>query len=213
MIHAERIIIRFSADLSAQVDGKLVEIALKFYLKMSFEGKVILIVNGEVEIGILAAEYFAAEKAKLALASTNDDRKCKSLLQQIKDSGIEMDAFIIIDDLDSKCIIDKTIETFGRLDILFINAFFEMPASIENLSMRDFDAVLAKNIRNPIELTHFAVPHLAKSRGNVIIVNSNALGLIPLENWIYYCISKAALHQFVKCAAIELKHEAIRINS
>ena len=180
---------------------------------MSFEGKVVLIVNGELDIGILAAEYFASEKAKLALASTNDGRKCINLLQKIKEIDIEPDAFVIIDDLDSKCIIDKTIGTFGRLDILFINAFFEMPASIENLSMRDFDAVLARNIRNPIELTHFAVPHLAESKGNAIINNSSALGLIPLENWIYYSISKAALHQFVKCAAIELKHKSVRINA
>lgn len=180
---------------------------------MSFENKVVLIVNGELDIGYLAAEYFIAEKAKLAVASTNDDRECKNLLQKIKECGIEMDAFVVINDSDSKRIIDKTIETFGRLDVLFINAFFAMPASIENLSMRDFDAVLAKNIRNPIELTHFAVPHLSKARGNVIINNSSALGLIPLENWIYYSISKAALHQFVRCAALELKSRAVRINS
>ncbi|XP_055317703.1 uncharacterized oxidoreductase TM_0325-like [Sitodiplosis mosellana] len=181
---------------------------------MSFEGKTVLVVGAEFAIGTLAAEYFGKEKAKLALVSSNSQNKFDNVLENIEESGVKTDVFVIIGDVtkDSKCIIDKTIDKFGRLDILFISASFIRPASIENFNIRDFDAMMTQNVRSSFELTHFAVPHLIESKGNIIIDSSTALGLIPVENWIFCCISKAALQQFTKCAAIELKDHGVRMN-
>lgn len=181
---------------------------------MSFDGKVILIVGFNSRVGAVAAQYFSKEKAKLALVSLNEDR-FHSVLESIKEIGVKTEPpLFITGDVtkDSKRIIDETVKKYGRLDILFNNAGFTIPASIETLKIEDFDAMMRRNVRGLIELTANALPYLISSRGNVIN-NACFSNLIPIENFLFYCITKAALDQFTKCAALELKNKNVRINS
>lgn len=180
---------------------------------MSFNGKVILIIGFNSRVGALAAEYFAKEMAKLALVSLNEDR-FHSVLESIKEIGVKTEPLFITGDVtkDSKRIIDETIKKYGRLDILFNNAGFTMPASIQNLKIEDYDSMMARNVRGLIELTSHALPYLISSKGNVIN-NASFSNFVPIDKLFFYCISKAALDQFTKCAALELKSKQVRVNS
>lgn len=68
------------------------------------------------------------------------------------------------------------------------------------------------NVRSVIELTKLAVPHLAKTKGNICNVSSIS-GLRVRANFLPYCISEAAIDQFTKSAALDLGPKGIRVQS
>lgn len=84
--------------------------------------------------------------------------------------------------------------------------------SIENTSLASFDRVMNVNVRSVYHLTMLAVPHLVKSKGNIVNVSSVG-GLRSVTNGLVYCMSKSALDQFTKCTALDLAPKQIRVNS
>lgn len=63
-----------------------------------------------------------------------------------------------------------------------------------------------------MELTQLAVPHLAETKGNIINISS-VVGIRAFTNYLCYGMSKAALHHFTQCIALELAPKGIRVNS
>lgn len=169
---------------------------------MSYEGKVILITGASSGIGAVCAEYFAKEKALLALNGRNAE-KFEILIQKIKESGVELEPLVILADVavDAERIIAETIEKYGHLDILINNAGYCTYGTLETLKMEDYDAIMATNVRGPVELTKFAVPYLIESKGNIVNVSSIG-GLIPVPLAFAYSMAKATLDQFTKVFSI-----------
>lgn len=178
---------------------------------MSFQGKVILITGASSGIGAACAEYFAKEGAALALVGRNVER-CAKIDEKLRKSGTK--PLIIVADIsvDSKRIVDETIEMYGRLDILINCAAFSIPGTVENTRIEDFDAVMSTNVRGTFLLTQYAVPHLIETKGNIVNVSS-VVGLRAFAGVLAYCMSKAALDQFTRCTAIELAGKGVRVNS
>lgn len=78
--------------------------------------------------------------------------------------------------------------------------------------MSDFDRVFDTNVRSVIILTQLCVPYLEKTKGNIVNISSTA-GLNPQNNLTTYCMSKAALNQFSRCASLDLAPKGIRVNA
>lgn len=166
---------------------------------MSFENKVIIITGASSGIGAATAEFFAKEGALLSLVGRNEE-KFEKVLEKIKESGVEADPLVIIADvsIDAERIINETIEKYGRLDILFNNAGFAIHGTIDDVQMKDFDAMFNTNVRGVVELTHLALPHLVETKG--CIINNSSIGALrTFKNYLVYCMTKAALDQFTKC--------------
>lgn len=180
---------------------------------MSFEGKVILITGASSGIGAACAEYFAKDGALLALVGRNVE-KFESLIERIKDKGVETEPLVILADVtvDAEGIIDETIKKYDRLDILINCAGLGILGTIETTKMEDFDLIMTTNVRAVLQLTQLAVPHLIESKGNVVNVSS-VCGMRPFENFLSYCMSKAALNQFSDCVAMELASKGVRVNT
>ncbi|KAJ6643816.1 Glucose 1-dehydrogenase, partial [Pseudolycoriella hygida] len=153
----------------------------------------VLITGASSGIGAACAEYFASEGARLAL--------------------VENDPLLILRDIatDAQQIIDETIQKYNRLDVLINNAGFAIRGTVENTKIENFDAVMATNVRAVFLLTHLAVPFLKASKGNVVNVSSVG-SLRPYTNNLAYCMSKAAVDHFTRCAALELSSEGVRVN-
>jgi len=179
---------------------------------MSFQDKVILITGASSGIGAACAEYFAKEGALLALVGRNAT-KFQNVVKKIKESGCKIEPLVILADVstDTKRIIDETIKKYSRLDILINNAGFSIRASLEATKIENYDAIMATNVRGVFLLTQLALPHLIASKGNVVNVSSVA-GLVAFPNSIAYAMSKSALDQFTRCAALELAPKGVRIN-
>lgn len=163
-------------------------------------------------IGAAAARHLAKLGAKVAIVGRNENR-LDQVLELIK-SDESPDPLAIKADVttDAKRIIEKTIDHFGKLDVLVNNVGFGGKTSIENVNMDDYDQIMNVNVRSVVELTKCAIEHLAKTKGVIVNVSSIS-GLRPGKYYHVYSMSKAALNQFTKCCALELASKGIRVNA
>ncbi|XP_059614983.1 uncharacterized oxidoreductase TM_0325-like [Phlebotomus argentipes] len=182
---------------------------------MAFEGKVVLITGASSGIGAGTAELFAKEGARLAISGRNEERlretlgKCKSPTSGRSHVIIKGD---VTNEEDAKKIINNTIAHFGQLDVLVNNAGILESGSIEETSLEQYDRIMNTNVRSLYHLTMLAVPHLVKTKGNIVNVSSVA-GTRSFPNVLAYCMSKSAVDQFTKCTALDLAPKQIRVNA
>lgn len=182
-------------------------------VRMAFTDKVILITGASSGIGAEIAVNLAREDAKLAIVGRNA-RKFEKVLERINETRTRNMPLLILGDVttDAERIITETVEKFGKIDVLINNAGFAILTDVENLKIDDYDAIMMTNVRAAIELARLATPHLIASKGNLLNISS-AVSMRPVAGSLAYCMSKAAMDQFTKCAAIELSPKGVRVNS
>jgi 3-oxoacyl-[acyl-carrier protein] reductase len=111
-----------------------------------------------------------------------------------------------------KAAIDQTLARFGRLDILVVNAGVLKLASVDQMSLDDFDRMVAVNVRGVFAAIHHAAPHLADG-GRIITIGSNSAGRVGFPGGGAYAMTKAAVATLVRGAAIDLAPRAITVNN
>lgn len=163
-------------------------------------------------IGADAARHFAKLGASVSIVGRNENR-LNTVAEEIRSENGVVLAIVADVNKDANRIIDETIQRFGKLDVLVNNAGIVEPQSaLIDIDLDSMDRIWSTNVRSVVQLTKLAVPHLERTRGNVVNVSSIA-ALRPFAGVISYCMSKAALDQFTKCAALELAPKGIRMNS
>lgn len=179
---------------------------------MNFEGKVIIVTGAGGGLGGEASHHLAKLGANVSIVDLNE-KSLMELTQRFIKSGLPKPLPIVADvTKDSERIINETIKHFGRLDVLVNNAGIFTSDSTINFNPIEFDHVINVNLRSAIMLTNSAVPHLEQTKGNIVNISSVA-GLKPHGNYLSYCISKAGMNQFTKCAAMNLASKGIRVNA
>ena len=117
----------------------------------------------------------------------------------------------LLDDTYVQSCVDRTVETFGGLDILINNAGVALSKPFGETTIEDFDRVMATNVRAPFILIRSALPHLRKARGRVInIASVVAHKGYPLQS--AYAASKHALLGLSKSLANELYEDGVRVH-
>lgn len=178
---------------------------------MSFLGKVVLITGSSSGIGRATANRLAKQGALLSLSGRN----VENLQAVAEEIGIDK-TFIASGDItkeaDTIDILNKTIDKFGKLDVLINNAGILESGTIETTSLEQYDRVMNTNVRSMYHLTSLAVPHLIKTKGNIVNVSS-VNGIRSFPGVLAYCISKTAVDQFTRCVALELAAKNVRCNS
>ena len=94
------------------------------------------------------------------------------------------------------------------------NAGIIAPGTVEATSLEIYDRLMRVNVRAVFQLMQLCIPHLRKTKGNIVNVSS-VNGLRSFAGVTAYCMSKSALDQLTRCAAIELATDGsgIRVNS
>ncbi|XP_055299703.1 uncharacterized oxidoreductase TM_0325-like [Sitodiplosis mosellana] len=178
---------------------------------MSFTGKVVIVTGASSGIGEDAARHLSKLGAKVSIVGRNAERLNK-VADEIKKSGAAAPLLIVADvTKDAERIVNETIKKFGQLDVLVNNAGYGKPDNVAEADLSQFDSIFDTNIRSVITLTKLCVPHLEKTKGNVVNISS-VCGLKAFPNFMSYCMSKAALDQFTKCSALDLAPKGIRVN-
>ncbi|CAH0696943.1 unnamed protein product [Spodoptera exigua] len=182
---------------------------------MSFKNKVVLITGGSAGIGAITAEKFAKEGASIAITGRNE-AGLKAVAQRCEQLGsktliIKAD---VADDAQAQTIVKKTIEEFGRLDILVNNAAILKNTTLTSPDvMKIYDEVTSVNLRAVVHMTSLAAPYLIKTKGNIINISSIlAKTYVQTPQLMMYCLSKAALNHFTHGAALELAASGVRVN-
>ncbi|XP_014101296.1 3-oxoacyl-[acyl-carrier-protein] reductase FabG [Bactrocera oleae] len=179
---------------------------------MSLAGKVVLVTGASSGIGAVTAQAFAKQGSKVVLTGRNE-ANLKATEKACKAANCKVELLLITADVttDAEKIIKRTIDKFGKLDVLVNNAGYGELGSILDIDVDQFDRVLNTNLRSVFLLTKYAAPHLIKTQGNIVNVSSIA-GTRSFAGAVAYCTSKAAIEQFTRCIALDLAPKNVRVN-
>ena len=165
-----------------------------------FQGKVALVTGGRMGIGLAIAEKLRADGARVFTAQRGQDATFE---------GIEAD---LADPATPARVVDEVIARAGRLDILVNNAGFMQEARAEDMSLADWNRMIAVNLTAPFLLIKSALPHLRAVRGAIVNIGSiEGIGCNP--HHAAYSATKAGLHGLTRAIAVDHGAEGIRCNA
>lgn len=182
---------------------------------MQLSRKVALITGAGSGIGWASARLLAQEGAKIgALGRT--EKNVQKTVRQIEQAGGEAMALVadIANPGQMEQAIQKLIDRWGRLDIVFANAGINgVWTSLEELAPEEWDKTLNTNLKGTFLTVKYAVPYL-KQQGGSVIVTSSVNGTRKFSNTgaTAYACSKAGQVAFTKMIALELAKHRIRVN-
>jgi NAD(P)-dependent dehydrogenase (short-subunit alcohol dehydrogenase family) len=173
--------------------------------------KKVLVTGASSGIGRATAERFLSEGATVTLVGRRE-----GALQDIASRHSSGGKALVIaadlsDEKESERCMAEAIEMMRGLDVLVNAAGILKAGRIEDTSLGLWDEMLNINLRSVFHLMKLAVPHLERSRGNIVNVSS-VTGPRSFPGVLAYCVSKAAVDQLTRCAALELAAKGIRVN-
>ena len=173
-----------------------------------------VIVTGATSgIGRAAALRFGRTGASVLVVG-RDEAGLTGVAAEIRDVGGIADtcqADVTASDAPDR-IVAYALDRFGALTTLVNAAGIISSGSVENTTDADWDVMMDVNARAPFRLMRAAAPALIASRGTVVNVSS-VTGLRAFPNVLSYCVSKAAIDQLTRCAALELAAKGVRVNA
>ena len=182
---------------------------------MELTGRVAVVTGAGSGIGAAAAARMARAGARVALVGRTAE-ELERVARRIRDAGGEARVAVadvsVVDEI--RRAIDGTAEAWGRLDVVVANAGINgVWAPLEELEPEEWDRTLATNLRGTFLTVKFAVPHL-KRRGGSIVVTSSINGTRVFSNTgaTAYSTSKAGQVAFTKMVALELAKHRVRAN-
>ncbi len=179
---------------------------------MKLKGKIAVITGAGAGIGKATALLYAKEGAKVCCNSLCES--AKNVVEKIKSSGgdaIFVQADVSVEE-EAKRIIEKTVETYGKIDILFNNAGIVLGGAIDTVSTEDWDRTMAVNIRGIYLVTKYAIRFLKKTQG-VIINNSSSVAFKGVKDRVAYTASKGAVLSMTRAMAADYLEDKIRVNA
>lgn len=177
---------------------------------MKLKNKVAIITGGSSGIGKATALLFAKEGAQVVIAGI-DETKGKEAVKEIGDSAIFVKCDVTNSN-DVKKMIDKTVKTFGKIDILFNNAgVYQEDKYVHELPEELWDEIIDTNLKGVFLCSKYAI-QIMKKKGGAIINNASSLGLVAEAESPAYCASKAAVIHLTKVMALEYARDGIRVN-
>jgi len=181
------------------------------------KNKVAVITGGTTGIGLAAARLFLQQGAKVVMAGRRKEEGERALkdLRALGSSAVSFVATDVSKKSDVQNLIQKTIETYGRLDIAFNNAGIEGKfGPIGTLEEDDYDAVMDINTKGVWLSCKYQIEQFRKQgTGGAIVNTSSWLAVGAFSGSAVYSGSKAALDGMVRALAVEVAPDNIRINN
>ena len=181
---------------------------------MKLEGKVAIITGGSKGIGLGCSRVFAKYGCKVAIAARGEEDGEKAV-SAMRDAGHDA-VFVKCDvtsEKDMQALVDKTVERFGRLDVMVNNAGWHPPAmSIEETSVEDFESLVRLNLTSTFMGCKFALPHLRKTKGSIVNVSSE-VAVIGQAAAVSYVSTKSGQIGMTRALALDLARDGVRVNA
>jgi 3-oxoacyl-[acyl-carrier protein] reductase len=183
-------------------------------MSRKLEGKIALVTGGSRGIGAAIAKRLAADGANVAITYSKGADAAASVVKEIVQAGrkaiaIQADA---TDAAAVKAAVEKTVATFGRLDVLVNNAGTAIPKTFEETTLEEMDQVIAINIRGVFVATQAALKHM-KSGGRVIMIGSAVGERVAAPGLVPYAGTKGAVKMFTQALAREIGSRGITVNN
>src|SRR6266853_905463 len=178
------------------------------------EGKIALVTGGSRGIGAAIAKRLAADGANVAVTYTKGADAAASVVKEIE--GVGQRAIAIQADAAEadavEAAVEKTVATFGRLDILVNSAGTAIPKTFEETTLEEMDRVIDINVRGTFVATQAALKHM-KNGGRIIMIGSSVGEHVVVPGLVPYSATKGAVKMFTQGLSREVGSRGITVNN
>lgn len=182
---------------------------------MNFGGKVVVVTGASRGIGRGIAQYLGKAGASVVVNYNKDDAEANSVVTDIKECG----GYAVAVQADvskysqAKALIDKTIEIFGKVDILINNAGISYVGLFMDMTEEELQKITDINLKGVMFTTHAALPHFIKTKKGHIVNISSIWGNVGASCEVAYSATKGGVNSFSRALAKELAPSNIRVNA
>ena len=177
------------------------------------DDQIVVVTGASSGIGRATAAAFARTGASVVLVGRTAETLHDARDAIERDGGQAIDVAVDVTAVDAPDrIVEAACARFGRLTTLVNAAGIIGSGTIESTGDEAWNAMMDINVRAPFRLMRAASAALAETRGSIVNVSS-VTGLRAFPGVLAYCVSKAALDQLTRCAALELAPKGVRVNA
>jgi NAD(P)-dependent dehydrogenase (short-subunit alcohol dehydrogenase family) len=181
------------------------------------QGRTAIVTGGAKGIGRHYSQALAAEGAQVMIADIADgkDLAAEIAAKHGRNSTDSM-VFDVSDEAQCRALVARTVERFGKIDILINNAALYAPLptlKVTDIDVDLWDKVMAINIRGPFLMVKHVAPHMiAKKYGKIVNIGSGTVAR-GIPDFSHYVTSKGAITAFTRCMSRELGEHGICVNT
>ena len=181
---------------------------------INLTGKVAIVTGSSRGIGHAIAETLAKAGAKVMISSRNA-ADCDRVVTEFQALGYTVSGFAadVADTASAQQLVQKTIETWGEINIVVNNAGIARDNLIMRMKESDWDTVMAVNLKSIFNVSQAAIRPMLKARGGRIINITSVVGQMGNPGQTNYAASKAGIIGFTKSLAREIASRNITVNA
>lgn len=178
---------------------------------MRLKDKVAIVTGGASGIGEATVRLFVQEGAKVTIADMNEE-KGEALAKELGDSTIFVKTNVT-NESEVENMVNKTVETFGKLDILFNNAGIGDLHPTDELSFEHWQRTISVNLDGVFLVAKHAIRAMKKNGSGSIVNTASILGHVGDAQVASYAASKGAVANLTRALAVEFAQDNIRVNA
>jgi len=178
-------------------------------VSFGLNGRVCIVTGGAQGIGEACVRRFAREGAKPVVVDV-DDARGQALAAELGGLYVHCD---VGDKSQVDAVVTKTLQAYGRIDVLVNNAGIFKAADFLEVTEADFDAVLRVNLKGSFLVGQAVAREMAKAGSGSIVNMSSVNGMLAIPNISSYNVSKGGVNQLTRVMALALADKGIRVNA
>lgn len=183
---------------------------------MDFTEKTVIVTGAGSGMGRATARLFAEHDANVVVVDIDDDAATETVeyITNIGDGRAIAITADVSDSADVTRFIDRTVETFDRIDVLHNNAgIAQQSTPVEDVTEETWDQIQDINLKSAFLGAKHVVPHMREQGGGVILNTASTAGIRPRTGLSAYSASKGGMITLTKQLAYELAEDDIRVNA
>lgn len=178
---------------------------------MRLQDKICIITGGASGIGRAACQIFAREGATVIVADKSAEA-AREVAASLGHGAISLEVDVARS-ASVKAMIDETVATFGRLDVLVNNAGYGFTGKVTETDEDAWNGLMHVNVNGVFFGCKYAIPEMARRGGGSIVNTASVVSLVGIRDRAAYCASKGAVAALTRAVALDHVADKVRVNA